>query len=342
MAATMGKRPKLMATRQPEPPGRFSLLALLAGDSYETGLAQLSASKYGSVQLRGQALPHAPLLRDLALATATGGGNLATTELAVVAAATRPLLVLDRLGAQRLEVSGAAQLDLPRFDGGVGGWISEGEPASSLSLSVQSASATAHCAAARLGLTRRVRNGSRPDTEAAILAEIERAVSNTIELGFVAGSGSNNEPVGLVNVDGIGSKTFAGLTPTWIELIDMLELLAAANADLSRASWLVDPEMAAALMKLQVDADGGELAVVWADGAHRIAGIPLALSTNVPEGKVILAQFDTVQTVYFGAPQIIDDRFSNGKAISGASEIIVINFCDVVVRDPGLIVVGAG
>ena len=324
-----------------QPPGKYSLLGLLAGDKYELGLSKLAADKYGAPELRGQALPHAPLLRDLGLATATGGGNLATTGLAAVAAATRPALVLDALGAQRLEVSGVAQLDLPRFDGGVGGWISEGEPASSLSLSVQSASATARCAAARLGLSRKVRNGSRPDTEAAILAEIERAVTNTIEQGFIQGTGSSNQPVGLVNVDGIGTKTFAAATPTWLELIDMLELLAAANADLSGSSWLVHPAMAADLMKVQVDPDGGELALAWADGAHRIAGIPLAISSNVPEAKVILAQFDTVQTVYFGAPQIIDDRFSNGKAISGASEIVVMNFCDVVVKNPALIVVGS-
>ena len=324
-----------------QPPGKYSLLGLLAGDKYELGLSKLAADKYGAVQPRGQALPHNGLVRDLGLATATGGGNLAATELAAVAAATRPALVLDALGAQRLEVSGAAQLDLPRFDGGAGGWISEGEPASSLSTTVQSASASAHCAAARLGLSRKVRNGSRPDTEAAILAEIDRAVQNTIEQGFIQGTGSSNQPVGIVSTAGIGTKTFAAATPTWLELIDMLELLAAANADLSRASWLVHPAMAADLMKVQVDPDGGELALAWADGAHRIAGIPLAISSNVPEAKVILAQFDTVQTVYFGAPQIIDDRFSNGKAISGASEIVVMNFCDVVVRDPGLIVVGA-
>ena len=324
-----------------QPPGKYSLLGLLAGDKYELGLAQLSAGKYGAPELRGQALPHNGLLRDLGMATATGGGNLAATELAAVAAATRPLLVLDALGAQRLEVSGVAQLDLPRFDGGAGAWISEGEPASSLSLSVQSASATAHCAAARLGLTRRVRNGSRPDTEAAILAEIERAVSNTIEQGFIAGSGSSSQPVGLVNVDGIGSKTFAAATPTWAELIDMLELLGDANGDIGAASWLIHPSMAAALLTVLIDGDGGELAVTYSEGRHRIAGIPLAISSNVPSGTVLLAQFDTVQQVFFGAPQIIDDRFSNGKAISGASEIIVMNFCDVVVKNPALIVVGS-
>jgi HK97 family phage major capsid protein len=331
-----------MATRStPQPPGRYSLLGLLEGDAYETGLSKISAEKYGSPQFRGQALPHNGLLRDLGVATATGGGNLAETELAAVAAATRPLLVLDQLGAQRLEVSGVAQLDLPRFDNGVSGWIGEGDQAGSMATTVQSATATARCAAARLGLSRKVRNGSRPDTEAAILAEIEAAVRSVVEQGFIQGTGKNDQPLGIVNVDGINSKTFGGAVPTWAELIDMIELLAAADGDLSRASFLAHPAMAASLMKLQVDADGGELAVVWADGRHRIAGLPLAISSNVPQGSVILADFSTVQQVYFGSPQIIDDRFSGGKAISGATEIVVLSFCDVVLKQPAHVVVGS-
>ena len=325
----------------PQPPGKFSLLGLLDGDKYEAGLSQLAANKYGEGQLRGQALPHNALLRDLGVATATGGGNLAATELAAVAAAVRPLLVFDQLGAERLEVSGVADLALPRFDGGAGAWIAEGQPAASLSTIVQSATATAHCAAARLGLSRRIRNGSRPDTEAAILAEIQRAVSNTIEQGFIQGTGTNSEPLGLLNVPGIGSKTFISATPTWAELVDMIELLGDANGDLNRANWLLHPSMAADLLTVLIDGDGGELAVTYSDSRHRIAGIPLAMSTNVPEAKVILADFTTVQQVFFGLPQIIDDRFSGGKAISGQSEIVVMNFCDVVVREPALIVVGA-
>lgn len=330
-----------MANRSPEPPGRFSLLGLLAGSAYENGLSQLAADKYGQPQARGLAIPHRKMARDLGVGAATSGGNLAATELAAVAAAVRPQLVFDLLGAERLEVSGASDIALPRFDGGVGSWISEGAPASSMSTTVQSATATAHCAAARLGLSRKVRNGSRPDTEAAILAEISAAVQNTIEQGFIQGTGSNSQPLGLVSIPGTGRKTFISSTPTWSELVDMGELLCNADGDVTRASWLLSPTMAAALLLRLIDGNGGELVVTYSDGRHRIAGIPLAISSNVPATTIILAQFDTVQQVYFGAPQIIDDRFSAGKSISGASEIVVMNFCDVVARDPGLIVVGA-
>jgi HK97 family phage major capsid protein len=332
----------IMTTRAPQAPARYSLLGLLDGGQYETGLAELAAQRYGAPQLRGQALPHGPLLRDLGMATASGGGNLGATDLAAVAAAVRPLLVLDALGAQRLEVSGAAELALPRFDGGVGSWISEGEQAGTMSTTVQSATATARCAAARLGLSRRVRNANRADVEGAVLAEIQRAVRNTIEQGFISGTGADSEPLGLVNVPGVGSKAFAAATPSWSELLDMIELLGDADGDLTRAHWLMHPSMLASLMGVLIDPNGGELAVVWSSGAHRIAGIPVAVSSNVPEAKVILGDFTTVQTVYFGAPQVIDDRFSAGKAINGSSEVVVMNHCDVVVREPAHIVLGQG
>jgi HK97 family phage major capsid protein len=331
----------IMTTRAPQAPARYSLLGLLDGGQYESGLAELAAQRYGAPQLRGQALPHGPLLRDLGMATASGGGNLGATDLAAVAAAVRPLLVLDQLGAARFEVSGVAELALPRFDGGVGAWISEGEQAGSMSTTVQSATATARCAAARLGLSRRVRNANRADVEGAVLAEIERAVRNTIEQGFIQGVGADSEPLGLLNVPGVGSKAFAAATPSWAELIDMIELLGDADGDLTRAHWLMHPSMLANLMAVLIDPNGGELAVAWSSGAHRIAGIPIAISSNVPEAKVLLADFSTVQTVYFGSPAVIDDQFSGGRSINGSSELVVMNHCDVVVREPAVIVLGS-
>jgi HK97 family phage major capsid protein len=328
-----------MAARTVQSPSRYSLLGLLAGDQYEAGLADISAARYGAPQLRGSALPTRALARDLGVAAAASGGNLVATELERVAAAVRPMLVLDQLGAQRLEVAGS-EIALPKFDGGVGSWLGEGDQASSLSTTVPGVEASAKCAAARIALSRRMKNANRTDIEGSVLAEIERAVRSTIEAGFIAGDGTENQPLGLINA-ATGSKTFAGAVPTWAELIDMLEILGDADADLSRAAWLVHPSTAASLLKLQIDADGGELAVNWADGQHRIAGLPMAMTTACPEGKVVLGDFSTVTQVFFGAPQIIDDRFSAGKSISGASEIIVLNYCDCVLREPAHIVIGS-
>jgi HK97 family phage major capsid protein len=330
-----------MATRTTQSPGRFSLFELIAGASYEQGVSEIAASKYAAPQLRGQSLPSTALVRDLGLQSASSGGNLAATELAAVAAAVRPQLVLDELGAARIEVSGAAQLDLPKFSGGAGSWIAEGEAAASLATTVLSTAAVARCAAARLGLSRRVMNANRSDIEASVLAEIRRAVADVIESGFINGSGSNAEPLGIVRVPGIGSKSYAGATPTMAEISDQIEILADADGDLRRASWLLHPSDAASLMAATISGNGGETIMQWQDGAHRICGLPVAISSNVPEGRHILGDFATVQMVFFGAAQVIADRFSGGKVATGALELVLLNFCDVVLKNPEFVVVGS-
>jgi len=111
-----------MATRTALPPGRFSLLELLRGNPHEAGLSRLAADNYGEPQRRGLAVPHARMLRDLNVGTASAGGNLAgATQLERVADAIRPRLVLERMGAERIEVSATSEVQFPRWSGGTGG-----------------------------------------------------------------------------------------------------------------------------------------------------------------------------------------------------------------------------
>jgi HK97 family phage major capsid protein len=332
-----------MATRAPQPPGRFSLLGLLAGDAYEAGMSKLAADRYGQTQARGLAVPHRRMIRDLGVATATGGGNLAsTTELQRVAAAVRPAIVLEQMGAERVEVSGAGEVAFARFaGGGGGGWLAEGESSPTDNATIDSVSATPHCAAARLGLSRRVRNQAREDVEAAVLRELEQCVAATLEAGFLVGSGSNDEPLGLINTTGIGTETFASAVPTLAELVGMIETYGDANGDLTAARWLLHPSDLADLLKAQVDADGGETIVQYIDGAHRIVGVPVFTTSHLTEGKVLLLDPSAVALVYFGGAQVVLDEYSSGKAITGAAEICTFNYADLAVLRPAHIVVGA-
>ena len=321
---------------------KFSLLALLAGERYELGLSKIASDKYGQPQARGLAVPHRRMIRDLGVGSSAAGGALASaTELQRVAAAVRPAIVLEQMGAQRIEVSGVAEAAFPRFAGGVGNWLAEGEAAPSDAATIDSVVATPHCAAARLGLSRRVRNGAREDIEAAVLRELEQCVGATLESGFLTGAGTNDQPLGLINTPGIGSQSFAGSVPTLAELVGMVESYADANGDLTAARWLLHPSDLADLLKAQVDADGGELIVQWQDGAHRIAGLPVFTTAHLTEGKHLLMDPSAVALTYFGPAQVVMDTFSSGKALTGAAEAVVFNFADLAVLRPAHIVVGS-
>ena len=162
-----------------------------------------------------------------------------------------------------------------------------------------------------------------------------------LEAGFLTGTGSNDEPLGLMNTPGIGSQSFAGATPTLAELVAMVETYGDANGDLSAARWLLNPSDLADLLKAQIDSDGGELIAQWQDGAHRIAGLPVFSSSHLTEGKHLLMDPSAVALVYFGGAQVVLDEFSNGKAISGAAEICTFNYADLAVLRPAHIVLGS-
>jgi len=331
-----------MANRSPEPPGRFSLLALLAGDSYEAGLSRIASDKYGQPQARGLAVPHKRMARDLGVGAATSGGNIASgQQLQAVAQAVRPTLVLEQMGAERIEVNAVAELLFPRWSGGTGGWLSEGEASVSDATTIASVSATPKCAAARLGMSRRLRNQAREDLESAVLRELGQCVAATLEAGFLAGTGSNDEPLGLINTPGIGTATFAAAVPTLAELVGMIETYGDADGDIGAARWLLHPSDLADLLKAQVDADGGETIVQWQDGAHRIAGLPVFSTRHLTEGKHLLLNPSAVATVFFGPAQVVMDEYSNGKSLSGAAEICVFNFADLAVLRPTHVVVGS-
>ena len=331
-----------MASRSPEPPGRFSLLGLLNGSSYESGLSKIAADKYGQPQARGASVPHMRMVRDLGVGAATSGGNLASgQQIQAVAAAVRPTLVLEQMGCERVEVNATGEVLFPRWTGGSGGWLAEGEASISDTAAIDSVTATPKCAAARLAVSRRLRNQSREDVEGSILAELGQCVAATLEAGFLTGLGVNSEPLGLIYSPGIGAATFAGAVPTLSDLVGMVETYGDADGDLTDARWLLHPSDLADLLKAQVDADGGELIVQYIDGAHRICGLPVFSSRHLTEGKHLLMDPSAVATVFFGPAQVVLDEYSNGKSLSGAAEIVVFNFADLAVLRPAHVVVGS-
>jgi HK97 family phage major capsid protein len=312
---------------------KFSLLALLAGERYEVGLSKIAGDKYGQPQARGLAVPHRRMVRDLGVSTSAAGGALASaTDLQRVAAAVRPAVVLEQMGAERIEVSGVAEAAFPRFAGGVGGWLAEGEASPSDNATIESVVAVPHCAAARLGMSRRVRNQAREDVESAVLREVEQCVGATLESGFLTGSGSNDQPLGVINVPGIGTESFAGAVPTFAELESMVGIYAAADGDINAARWLLNTNDFASLLSV---------ATQYIDGAHRICGLPVFSSSHLTQGKHLLMDPSAVALIYFGGAQVTLDTFSSGKALTGAAEVVVFNYADVAILRPAHVVVGS-
>lgn len=308
------------------------------GSSWERSLSDQAQKFYDQQSIQGQQenacfVPTRQMVRDLLTGTASSGGDLVAASVLAVASSVRPVSVFERAGAQRLEVSGDS-LTLPRWTKADAGWIGEGENFTALGTTVSSVDATPKLASARLSFSRRLKVLS-DNVESQVLAEVGRAVTALIEKGAIQGTGTNSQPLGLLNLPSALSQTFAAATPTSDELAFMLEKLGDADVDISKVVFLLHPSTAADLMKARVDASSG--ALVLSD--LMIHGLPVFVSTGVTEGKVIALDSSVVRMIYFGAPQIVVDPYRGST--NGVTHVQVLNAFDLAVMDQSAICIGS-
>jgi len=328
------------------PPGasyRFSEAIADKPGSYGDGISTLIGERCPDVlRVPGSVyLPTRQFCRTLGINTGNTGGDLVSGNLQRVADAARPPLLLEQIGAVRLEVSETGAISLPIWNAGAGsGWVAEDAPAAQLASTVRSVEASGRMAAARLAISRRLQLQA-DAVESAVLAELRAAVASTIESGFLAGIGAESQPLGLIRTPGAATVAWGAAVPTYAELMDMLATFAGADGDLDSGAILMHPTTLTAAMEAEISAGSGTTAISWIDGAYRFSGVRCYPTRNIPTGKALLFDPATIRTVYWGAPQLVVDRVSNGKSLSGAADLIVFNLCDIAALHPAQIVVGS-
>lgn len=313
---------------------------------FEQSISQMMLEPLGPVHDRvGAAIPGPRLARDLELGTATAGGNLVGTNVLNVARAARPKLVLEEAGCRVTTVNATGQVQLPTFRGDVATsvWIQEGAASPTFSaLEVKSVTLHGKQAASRIAYTRRTALGA-PDRQAfesRLQQELQSAVRSQLESAVLSGSGSSGQPLGLTNTPGHQAVALSS-TPTFADMLSMVEQYADSHGDMATARFILHPSDAVKLMQSLVSANGGETVLSYQNGEYRIAGIPCLISGNIAEGKLLLFDPPRTEIVYFGPATMLIDPFSNGKSITGQTEIHLINFIDLGVSDPSLVVVGS-
>jgi HK97 family phage major capsid protein len=319
---------------------------LIGNAKAENAIAQLLRERSPiSRERAGVPLPDRKVLRDLQLTTGgTSGANLAGAihdPLSEVAGAARPQLVLERAGVGVIQIDDAQEASVPRWRGNGGGWIEEGANLADAGLTLSSVNVRAHHCGAQITYSRRLKLGTRGDQEAAVIAEMRRSVAQVLEHGLLQGNGQSGQPLGLLE-QATGAVSFAAAVPTFSEVLEMVETLADADGDLGHASWLLHPSDAAALAKQQVVAGTGQM-IIQPVGMRQwaMAGLPMLLTTSMPEGRIVLMDPKAADVVYFGAPQLLADPFSGSNSTTGATTVIVSNYTDIAVSEPALVVVGS-
>ena len=172
--------------------------------------------------------------------------------------------------------------------------------------------------------------------------DIRQAIANKIDEAAINGSGSANQPTGILNAAGTNAVVGGtnGLVPSWANIVDMESKVFVANANAARMSYLTTPGIKGKL-KQTVHAANAANYLMNADGT--INGYNAAVSTLVPSTLTkgtssgvahagIFGDFSQLLIGQWGFLDISVDDKSRKK--DGYIGIDVNTFVDVLVRQP--------
>lgn len=175
---------------------------------------------------------------------------------------------------------------------------------------------------------------------------IERSIGQALETAIINGSGSGNQPTGILNDGNIGVVSIGtnGGAPDWANIVDLEQTIASANADLGSLAYLTTPGIRGLLKTTEKATNTGMF--IWETtpmggvtptiGEGQMNGYRAAVSTLVPSElekgtgynlhAIIFGNFQDLLIAQFGGMDIVIDPYT--QATNTLLRIVVNSWWD--------------
>jgi len=282
--------------------------------------------------------------RDMTVGTATAGGHMVATGLGDLIPFLDPETPLMRLGARSL-TGLVGNLDLPRWAARSTGYaVAEQAAITESTPTLSKLSLTPKRQGAYLEISLQLIRQSSPDAENLSRGDLRLVLMHLQEQYAIQGTGSSNQPTGIISTSGIGSVAGGtnGLIPTWGNIVGLETEVAIDNALRGRLGYLTTPGVAGVLKQVKRDVAGNGF--VWEglnSGGGMVNGYRAETSTLVPSTltkgtssgichAIIFGNFQELIMAYWGGVEVVVDPYS--LATTGSVRITANAFFDVGVR----------
>ena len=330
---------------------RFSITKFLreAAEGKLSGLeaevAEMGAKEYERMGLsrKGFVVPMAALRSSAGqnYSTNADGGYAKEEAAPTYLEGLKDRLVVNKLGAH---VLGDLVGTVPFVSAGAisAAWLAEGAEASVSKSTFAKVSLTPHRNAVIGAFSKDLLRQTSIDIDNVVMGLLLDAHASLIESACINGSGSNNQPTGILNTANIGSVAGGdnGAAISWANVVKLETAINAENANRGKLGYLTNAKVIGA-MKTTEKASNTARFVLDFDGS--LNGYPVEWTNLVPsnltkgtsEGvcsAMIFGNFDDLYVGHWGGVDIVVDPYT--LAASADVRIVLNSWDDCVVVNP--------
>jgi HK97 family phage major capsid protein/HK97 family phage prohead protease len=295
---------------------------------FEIEVGRAAATKYERSS-NGIVVPNEVLRRDLLVDIPTAGGNLVADELL---SGSFIDLLRNRLAFAQAGVSILTGLQgnisIPRqTSAATAYWVGENVAPTESQQAIDQVNMTPKTVAAFVDYSRRLLLQSSIDVEGMIRNDLARVIALEIDRAAIYGTGSSNQPLGLVNTTGIGTETLTS-AGTFAELIAMETDVASANADVGSMRYIMNAAARGALKS--TSKAGTEAIFVWEN--NEVNGYPVIVSNQLQANDALFGDFSSMVMGMWSGLDLMVDPYAGATA--GTVRVIAHQDLDVAVKQP--------
>ena len=324
--------------------GKFNLYnALFSRESgYETEISNEFRNRTNSVGTRGMGgattIPSfvlAAALRDARTLSKVENPALVGTDIladewvkALTARTCLALAGVRTLGHLSNDIS------IPVAEGINAGWVAvEGSDGLKVDPKFKNKVATPHTVGAYVDFTRKIRLQSVKAINALLAELLADSISREIERAVFSGTGTNGEPIGLANTDGVQLNTI-GATPKKAELVKLWADVMRENANGVSMSFIGSPDILASLCStfdVHETANGAVTTGKYLCENGKVEGYDFHVS-NLCGNSLWFGDWSQILICAWSGVDIITDTATFSK--SGGVRVVALQDVDFVIKQP--------
>jgi HK97 family phage major capsid protein/HK97 family phage prohead protease len=303
--------------------------------AFEIEVGEAAAKKYERSS-NGIVIPNEVLRRDLVVGTSTAGGNLVAPELL---SGSFIDLLRNRMAMMQAGVTMLSGLQgniaIPRQSSAATAyWVGENASPTESQQAIDQVNMTPKTVGAYVDYSRRLLLQASVDVEAMVRNDLARVIALELDRAAIYGTGSTNQPLGLVNTTGIGSQTITTYG-TFAEYIGMETKVAVANADAGAMRYIINANARGALKGTEKSATS-TAQFVYAD--DEINGYSVIVSNQLGTNDCLFGDFSQFIVGMWSGLDLTVDPYAGSTA--GTVRIIALQDVDFAVKQPGAFVFG--